>query len=75
MSKEPLSVGLVCQKSPTVYGTLHIYATTREWEEKKEQDKVEEVEEGGVCGKTTEFVLAKLHQTVSFTKHSLNPPR
>ena len=39
-----------------------------------EQDKVEKVEEGGVCGKTTEFVLAKLHQTVSFTKHSLNPP-
>ena len=57
------------------YKGLHIYATTREWEEKKEQDKVEEVEEGGVCGKTTEFVLAKLHQTVSFTKHSLNPPR
>ena len=30
-------------------------------EKKKEQDKVEEVEEGGVCGKTTEFGLAKLH--------------
>ena len=65
MSKEPRSV----------YRTLHIYVTTSEWEEKKEQDKIEEVEQGGVCGETTEFVLAKLHQTVSFTKHSLNPPR
>ena len=28
-----------------------------------------------MCGQTTDFVLAKLTQTVSFTKHSLNPPK
>ena len=43
MSKEPYSI-----RDPThPIG----YATTREWEEKKEQDKVEEVDEAGVCGK------------------------
>ena len=43
--------------------------------QEKSLKRQEEVEEGCVCGQTTEFVLAKLHQTVSFTEHSLNPPR